>query len=542
MQTMGRTLAWNMYMGKRFLTIDQFIELCKEVGLYGVSSLELENYEREGWMYPVARLVMPENYAQAFWNHQLTDTEFQFGDVYLQYDELEMTLRYRYPPSHISLSETDLRHPIDKVWGKVEGLHNPKDEIYQSWDSYSISVGGNPFSTATHFYQHWQVYELYQVRREHKGMYQDATVTFPKSLEYGDIQALVPFLDALSYFHHLYCTRYRQIVDPISPDADGYAAFDTQQQQDIDQSVRAYASQTLAMCRLNESDLYNALRGMLFLHHCYEQSERYKLAEALKSDIWRMVELIRFAFSTSSEAISDRIGYVGIGISNQKTLEVLFPNRRKVIREKAEKILTSLCTAYNKTTQNYQISPQDIDELLNFVEGSDLAVFEYALVELNETHFNRTSWYAAESFLRLKALASFPESLMRKLICRSGDSSLQGVLSSNAGMGTLVQRLYQAKYQNTIWNEYVTAGRRDANNAQDFKTNTMHLISIKVRATNENQFIGIDLSLATLLRNFTSHHLVEQPDLLSGQYVYSVRAILNTAFFVWKDAKSRGWV
>lgn len=375
MQTGGWSIAWSMYMGKRFLRVNQFIDLCKEVGLHGVSSLELEEHERRGWMYPAARLIMPENYAQAFWNNQLTGAEFEFDDVHNAYHELEMVLRY--PTSNISPTETDLRHPIDKAWGNVEGLHNPKDETYQSWDSYNVVVGSIPCDAATHFYHYWQVYELYQARREHKGMYQDYTQQFPKSLEFGDIQALVPFFDALSYFQQLYRSRYQQIVDPILPDADGYAAFDTQQQQDIEQSARDYATQTLAMYSLSESDLYNALKGMLFLHHCYEQSERHRLAEALKLDIWRMVELISFAFSTTPEAITDQIGYVGVGVSSQKTLEVLFPNRRKEVREKAKRILVSISKAYNKVAQNYQFSPQDVDELLNFVEATDLAVFEY---------------------------------------------------------------------------------------------------------------------------------------------------------------------
>lgn len=538
MQTGGWSIAWNMYMGKRFLRVNQFIDLCKEVGLHGVYPSELEEHERRGWMYPAARLIMPENYAQAFWTHQLNGTPFQFDEVHLPYHELEMVLRY--PPLLISPNETDLRHPIDKAWGKVEGLHNPKDETYQSWDSYNILIGDSPNPTATHFYHYWQVYELYQTRREHKGMYQDATVTFPKLLSYGDIQALAPFLDALYYFQHLYRNRFQQIVDPTQPDADGYAAFNDQQQQDIEQSARDYASQTLTIYHLKESDLYNALKGMLFLYHCYEQSERYKLAEALKSDIWQMVELISFAFSTSSEAISDRIGYVGVGVSSQKTLEVLFPNRRKAVREKTQRILVSISTEYNKVARNYQFSSQDIDGLLSFVEGSDLAVFEYALFELNETYFNKTSWYAEESFLRLKSVASFPESLMRVLISRSNDTNLQGVLNnSKSGMGTIIKRLYEDKNQGTIWKEYGNLGYRNASNVQDFMTNATDLISERAKATRENQFIAIDLSLAVLLRNYTHHHSVVPTNLLRGQYVQSVRAILNTAFFVWNDAKSR---
>src|SRR5690606_8964160 len=90
----GRTKAWNMYTDKRFLNVDQFSGICKEVGLHHVTRLELEEYEREGWMYPAARLIMPKIYAEAFWNNQLTGAEFQFDDEYSPYHELEMALRY----------------------------------------------------------------------------------------------------------------------------------------------------------------------------------------------------------------------------------------------------------------------------------------------------------------------------------------------------------------------------------------------------------------------------------------------------------------
>ena len=469
-------------MGKRFLRVNQFIDFCKEVGLHGVSSLELEEHEGRGWMYPAVRLIMPENYAQALWNYQL-------------------------------------------------------------WDSYNVVIGSIPCDAATHFYHYWQVYELYQARREHKGMYQDYTQQFPKSLEFGDIQALLPFFDALSYFQHLYRSRYRQIVDPILPDADGYAAFDTQQQQDIEQSARDYATQTLAMYRLNERDLYNALKGMLYLYHRFEQSERYKLAEALKSDVWRMVELISFAFSTTSEAITDQIGYVGVGVSSQKTLEVLFPNRRKEVREKAKRILVSISTAYNRVAQNYQFSPQDVDELLNFVEETDLAVFEYALVELNETYFNKTSWYAAESFLRLKSLASFPESLLRTLISNSQDAAAQQRLNNSKREMYDVLTIAIQPIQPLVWKMYeADPNLRRAISTGDFQTKLSDLTDIFGSAATEVDFIGNSLILATLLRNFTSHHIVDKLDLLSGQYVYSVRGILNTTFFVWKIAKGRSWI
>lgn len=529
---------WNRHFGKRYLRMRAFINFCEIVGVYSVNDEELEEYEQRGLMYPAARLVMPEEYAHAFWLHQYTNAKFEFDESYCQHHELEMTLRFPIPAER---QDEILPHSIDRMWGVIDGLQKPQEQPYRSWDSYKVTVAGFHPDIATHFYHYWQVYHLYQIRRQ-EGMYQDRSFQWGESLKYGGIGELLSFFDALSYFHHLFDARFRQMAAASTPNDDGEFSFDDQQQRNIEQFSRNYASETLAKYSLNENDLFEALKGMVFLHYRYEKSERQRLAETLKSDIWHMVELVGFVSSMSSEEISDQVGYVGPGMSRINSIEKLFPDKRKVTRSEAYDMLISFLGKYNGSASTWPVSEQDIDELLSFVENTELAIFEYVLVELNETYFDRTSWFASASFLRLKSLASFPESLMRILIDQSGDQKLiKAKNNPRIGMSKLNELLFQHAYP-FIWTEYNSAGHRSAPESSEFQTNAGYLITRLNAVSGDDAFLGVTLSLATLLRNFTSHHLVENPNLLSGQYVQCVRSILNTVFFIWSDAKHRGWI
>jgi len=56
------------------------------------------------------------------------------------------------------------------------------------------------------------------------------------------------------------------------------------------------------------------------------------------------------------------------------------------------------------------------------------------------------------------------------------------------------------------------------------------------------EILAASLSLSTLLRNFTSHLLVENLGLSRNQYVRCVRAILTATFLTWKVAQLQHWV
>lgn len=529
--------------GKRYLLADEFIRLCDIVGLRGCNKRELENYEKSRLMFPAARVVMPDDYATAFWLYQLQQTpQFEFDEKHLSFHKLDWELRYQIPKQN----QQDFRHVIDKSWGTTDGLEIPLEKEYVPWDDYTVNVqiGDRSFkqSTVSHYFHYWQVYELYDVRKYHMGMYVDNSLLIrfgnPNHVVVGELPY---FFDALSWFYALYTTNYSRFFEGIPPNNDGIILLDQNQQTNLLQSMQVIATDTIRLFKLDEGTLYAGLRMMMELHSCYEEAERFKLSLALKKDIWRFTELISYSIGASPEEISRIAGPMGGYLGNY--LEILFPNRRKNAREEAFQLLKHLLQEYSRHFPNTTLSDGELTNLLNYTEATSIAWFEYQIVEPNKAFFERHSLHATVSFLHLKALSSFPEALMKALIQNSADQQTQQNINNqrNPGMGVLVNLVFRnissqilAHYQNTMhW---------EARDSTQFSTNLAYLANSINSAASDDEYIGTNLALATLIRNFSSHLAVDDPNLLQGQYVLCLRSILMATSSIWRAVQGKHWV
>jgi hypothetical protein len=184
-----------------------------------------------------------------------------------------------------------------------------------------------------------------------------------------------------------------------------------------------------------------------------------------------------------------------------------------------------------------------IQELVDYLESTDLALFEYILEQTNQAFYAQHSWQVAESFLHLKSLASCPESIMKVLLLNSSDvaAKAQYLGDPNPGMGVLNKILFQPSRPG-IWASYQSASHRSSREIADFITNLSALIPLIDSATSEDEYLGTNLSLATCIRNFTSHLVLERSDLLQNQYVRCIRSVISSLFLVWHEAKRRRWV
>jgi hypothetical protein len=180
----------------------------------------------------------------------------------------------------------------------------------------------------------------------------------------------------------------------------------------------------------------------------------------------------------------------------------------------------------------------EIEALLDYVERTDLALFEYILVELNDAYFAEHSWQAAEAFLQLKSLASFPESLAKAVLLNGANQIASGL--QDAYMKVFPQSIP------LIWKKYAAVyskkGCLDATDAKDFGVKLSSWVQMISGSSSEEKYLAASLSLSTLLRNFTSHWLVEDVGSSRSQYVSCVRAILTATFLIWKVAQLRHWV
>jgi hypothetical protein len=535
---------WRSF-GKRYLTIGDFIRLCNLVGLHSCNEHELENYEARRVMYPAARTIMPEEYARAFWisQHQQSPI-FEFDDAYLPFHELDWALRYQIPrPNNQGI---DFRHPIDKSWG-IEGLVKPIEQEFGTWDNYSIAiqVGNRRIrkSTATHFYHYWQIYELYSVRKFHEGMYRgDSNWLRPFGNPSHSVQGELPYyFEALSFFHHLFSSHYSSFLENLQPNNDGFVILDQGQQNDLQQVAHTFANNTIGLYNLDQNALIQGLRKMMELHVIYEEAERYKLSLALRKDIWHITELISYAFGMSAEDIAVNTGPVGGFIGNY--LELLFPNRRKKVKEEATRLLEHLLQEHRRNSPNYSLSDRELADLLNYMEATNIAWIEYVIVELNKAFFELHSWHATVTFLYLKLLASLPETLMKTLVQNNSDQQTQQDFNAqrNPGMGTLINLLFR-NLSPAILTHYQRTNHWEARDSAQFAANLVYLSNAITSSASEDEYLGIDLALATLVRNFSSHLVVDDPALLQGQYVLCVRSILASVSAVWIAARGKNWV
>jgi hypothetical protein len=536
--------GWRFY-GKRYLRSNEFVMLCTAVGLYHSHESELEDYERSGVLFPVARMIMPDEYAKAIWLFFNSGVEKVNVDESLEaFHHLDWAIRY--PDTLIpgeNKSDLDMHHTIDSQWGKVEGLFLPKNQEYIPWDQYNFPVEyeGQTYQqpTATQFYHYWQIYEFFQTRKMAQGMYIDpAPISLADML--GHIKAMNPYLDAMSYFQHSYREKITSLLLVNEPDEENLWSLMEEQQKELETSAKAFAQETLEKYTLSPESLYEGLRGLVTLHHAFELLERTRLADTLKSDIWRLIELVHYAFNYPTEDIAHNVG--GVPGIRGDYVELLFPNRRKRTKEKAARILTNLADEHNKFAPGWTMANTDVEGLLGFLDKTELVLLEYIIEQTNQAFFARHSWQAAETFLQLKSVASFPESMMKVILLNSGDrAAIQRFNQEYRGMDSL-SKIYFEVLSPGIWAEYQTTNHRSSRDATEFMGNLRFLISTVIQAQNEDVYLGASLSLATCIRNFTSHLVLEKPDLLSGQYVRCIRAIVTTIYIIWHSANQRKWI
>lgn len=528
--------------GTRYLVTDDFIRLCETVGLHRCTEYELENYEKSRLMFPAARVIMPDDYAGAFWLHQLQHTpQFEFDDKHIPFYQLDWELRYQIPRQ----DQQDFRHPIDRSWG-IAGLERPSEKEYVAWDNYTVNVqvGDRAVkrSTVSHYFYYWQIYELYDVRKTHMHMYADNCL-LPRfgSPNHNNANELPFIFDALSWFYTLYKANYSRFFEGIQPNNDGIIILDQAQQNNLSTILQTIATDTVQLYKLDENALQAGLRKMLELHFWYEEAERFKLSVALKRDILRFTDFMSYATGKSAEEISKIAGPVGGYIGNY--LEILFPNRRKVARDEAFQLVKHLLLEYNKHFPNVSLSDAELTNLLNYTEATSIAWFEHQIVELNKAFFEYHSLHDTMTFLHLKALSSFPEALMKALIQNNGDQQTQQDLNNqrNPGMGTLISLVFR-NLAPTILTHYQNTMHWEAKDAAQFSANLTYLAGSINSAASEDEYIGRNLALATLLRNFSSHVAVDNPELLEGQYVLCLRSILVAISSIWKAAQGQHWV
>src|SRR5258708_10932010 len=127
---------------------------------------------------------------------------------------------------------------------------------------------------------------------------------------------------------------------------------------------------------------------------------------------------------------------------------------------------------------------------------------------------------------------------MKLLILNNADATTKQDFQkqSKPGMGNLIDLIFR---NIPFLSDYKKLVHWSAKDAPEFTANLSYLAPMVQSPSTVEEYLGVILALATLLRNFTSHITLENEELFRGHYLRCLRAILVAAFVTWKTAKNK---
>jgi hypothetical protein len=419
------------------------------------------------------------------------------------------------------------------------------------------------------FYHYWQVYELYQIRRD-KGMYADtafvlrhedewyftprhtseSTLPWKRPDAEGDRLGLHDDFDALSRFIYLYNRERRRTFAQVERNEDLVESLAPDDYEQYKSRVINIAKDIGQQYGLDEERLYAFLRKLMEMHYTYQAAERSKLADSIKTDIGLLMRMIAWTTGQDFTYIAEKAGNLRRHLAGPNYLETVFPNARAKAHDSAVKILTLWAKDhYNPyVTTPFATDDTNLGALASYIEKTDLAVFEYALFTLNETWWDASdSIQPAAMYFCIKNLAALPEAFLRE-ICghRLAPGAIQSASKRDlyqcacslfAKETTLLPlwRVIQSGYNNGY-----TAAKDQAEFIQKFE----HLrAQMDFPGISNEDYLGYCFLMAALVRNFTHHHPIEESShIFDNRYLRSIRSILSVVFFVWVYARRQGWI
>ena len=524
------------HYGQRYLSVRDFMEFCRSVGIHVTEETELEfYYEDNRRLCPVAK---PDDYLRS---------TAEGGDMPNQFSG-----SIKKEPGQ------SLAHPVDEAFDRLPESLDPRQTQFHPWDSH-VEV----------FYHYWQVYELYQIRRD-KGLYAEeafavrcedkwqftpilytveSTLFWNRPVAEGDYLGLHDDFDALSRFIYLYNQDRNRTFAPIQPNEDLIKSLSPGDYEQYKSRVMNIAKDISQQCELDEERLYAFMRKLMEMHYSYQQAERHKLADLMKRDIGSLMHMVEWITGQDSTHVAEKAGNLRRHLGGPNYLETIFPNARAKARDKAAKILTLWAKRhYNPyVTTPFVMNDTNLDALVRYIDETDLAIFEYVLFTLNETWWDiPDSTQSAAMYFCIKNLAAFPEAFLREVYnYRIASRAIKPISKFdlyNYACSLFAKESSLQSFWKVIQDGYNNKCH-DAKTEHEFEQKFEHLrAKMDQPHIGGENYLGYCFLMAALVRNFTHHHLVaEDSSLFDNRYLRAIRAILSVVFFAWVYARHQGW-
>ena len=298
--------------GERFAEVGLFIGYCRDLNVE-TDQPELEHYEGIGAMLPVARVVYPDEFVikrdQSQWDGV---TDWDGTDQWPAIARLSEIVG-PFPFGYEGLADKELAHCFDREMevGDNPYLSQPTSADFRPWSEYRVTVrdkSGDALKrpTAEHFYSYWQVHQLSLIQ-EYPDLYKNAWMIdripqkdsarkllprAPKTERIAEFKGMRSYFDALSYWVTVYGRERGRTFASIA-EINGVRKLDDVQAAAHRRKLAILAVRVTKRFQLTSEGLYGFLRKLIELIEDYERKERFKLANALKRDIFLWEDLVR---------------------------------------------------------------------------------------------------------------------------------------------------------------------------------------------------------------------------------------------------------
>ncbi len=542
---------------KRFADVGLFVGYCKDLGVE-TDQNELEHYERIGAMLPIARVVYPDEYViqrdQSQWNGIMDWNRTDRWPALGRLSERVEAFQFGYE----DLTDEELVHCFDREMDAGDNPHlmRPESAEFRPWSDYRVAVPdgrGNATKrpTVEHYYSYWQVHQLSLIQ-QFPDLYKNARLIeripeddpvriyrpwAPKNELLVEFDGKRRSFDALSFWVTVYGRERSRIFAGIS-EINGIRRLDDVQAAAYGTRLAALAGKITERFQLTPEGLYSFLRKLIELMRDYERKERYKLAEALKRDIFAWEDILMLTTGETRDDVAEELGKASI--YHKQAFRHLDTATRE--RDYALDLLDSVSKDCGSALRQlgdsqWSFTETDTNDLLNYCEQEGLGLFVTALsgmVAIGDEEYRR-NFRRVQKYTNLKNVLTSCEYLLKTTA--RGTSLIVG----NETLTVLVDKLMAQETFYKLFFAKKQQGLLNANNTQDFLTNLGTLLTDNQLKDSPEAYWAQKFLVMCLARNMTVHSYPSEDSYYGDLFGPMLDAAINATFYTWRYAKANGW-
>lgn len=546
------------YQNCKYIHLKDFIKFCEQNSVK-INQKDLEIYEREKLLFPLKRLICPEEYA--IYNYLFPIRQTRIEEIESKY--LPLTQLQEELSKFNSGLYPVIEHPFDKKIDCQGYLFVPETMVFKEWKNYEINyIDENKqrwkITIFKNFYSYWQIYELDSINA-FKKIYCEIQFDIEKERFFRTCNKEIiekwklsknEIIGLLSFERHYHClcefiqffNRNWNITfkpgEPIKPSE--LAIFEEEMIKNSKKIIQDFSI----------NDLYGFLKMLCLKYFDYGKNDKINLQNLIKTDIFYCIRLIIFVSGSTFQEVSTVIGesghygtyYKDYTRARKKTIEIIFPNEEENIKERAMIHLNMYLNEYNKNVHKEDfLSNQDFINLIEFIEKNGLSHMLILMIEANTDYFSNEYSSNKKLIFHLRNLSIFIEEISKEIRLNAKSKEIREKSQDKPGLRDILHPICNTE---NWWKGYEFLNSNgmfsyiNKDNIGDKIDGIIRNIESysKTPLDSKDKFVLINISIATIIRNFYAHNSVSQ-EIVNKEYSIRVNSLINSILIIWTLGK-----